>query len=362
MNHSEMIARRLDNQGLLHTRFDSPAEVVRWNLAVQAQDYAGAKWSLGQRLDGVTDTDLDALFDRGELLRTHAMRPTWHLVLPEDLRWLLALTSPRVQAANRTRYRDLGLDEATRERGRETIRGAIADAGPLSRNAIGAVLEDAGIDPAGQRLAFLLMDAELEAVVCSGPRQGKQHTYALFDDRVPPEPPRAREAMLAEMAERYVTSHGPVTPHDLSWWSGLTVRDARAGLALAGDRLARIEIDGAEWWHAPGHVSPTPEPPLVRLLQPWDEYALGFRAHNPVWDPDVLKLQTPKGVLWNANLIAVDGILSGGWRRQANARDVQIRTILPTPLDDRYRAALDETAAMYAAFLGRPVTIVDDTP
>lgn len=357
MERPEIIARRMTNQGLLGTRFDSPTDVLRWNLAMQSQDFAGAKWSLGQRLDGATDADLDTLFDAGAILRTHVMRPTWHFVLPEDLRWLLALTAPRVQAANQSRRRELGLDEATQERSRETIRRAIADAGSLTRKAIGEALAAAGIDPAGQRLAYLLMDAELEAVVCSGPRQGKQHTYALFDERVPPSPPRDREEMLAEMAERYVASHGPVTPHDLAWWSGLTVRDARAGLELAGDKLTSVELDGTAWWLAPGKTPSLPEAPLVRLHQAWDEYVLNFRAHNPVWNPEVLALQHPKGALWNANLIAVDGIVSGGWRRQATAREVRITTTLPSPLGPEHRAALTDAADAYATFLGRPVTI-----
>jgi hypothetical protein len=357
MERPEIIARRLDNQGLLRTRFGSPQDAVRWNLAVQAQDYPGAKWSLGQRLDGITDADLDALFDAGAILRTHVMRPTWHFVLPEDLRWLMALTAPRVQAANRSRYLELGLDEVTRERGREAIRDAIAVDGPLGRAAIGEALNTAGIDPAGQRLAYMLMDAELEMIVCSGPRQGKTHTYALFDERVPPEPARDRDAMLAELAVRCVASHGPVTPHDVSWWSGLTVRDARRGLALAGDRLDRVTIDGTDWWLAPAAAPPLSETPMAHLLQPWDEYALGFRAHNPVWDPAVLAMQNPKGTLWNASLIALDGIIAGGWRRQVTAREVRITTILPSVPGDAHRAALERAAETYSKFLELPVVI-----
>lgn len=357
METLEIIARRLDTQGLLRTRFASPQEVVRWQLAVQAQDYAGAKWSLGQRLDGVTDAALDALFDAGAILRTHVMRPTWHFVLPEDLRWLLALTAPRVHAANRGRYRELGLDEATLERGREAIERAIADAGPLTRQGLAGPLAAAGIDPAGQRLAYLAMYAELEAAIVSGPRQGKQHTYALFDERVPPAPPRDRDAMLAELVARYVASHGPAPARDVAWWSGLTVRDVRRGLALAGDRLACVEIDGTEWWHAPGEAPAWPDEPLVHLLQPWDEYALNFRAHNPVWSPAALGMQHPKGALWNANLVVVDGRVAGGWRRLLTPREARITPILPEPLGAAHRSALAREVERYGDFLGLPVVL-----
>jgi hypothetical protein len=356
-DHPDIIARRLHNHGLLAPRFATPEEVVRWQLAVQAQDYAGAKWSLGQRLDGFSDAEIDRLFDEGRILRTHVLRPTWHFVAPDDLRWLLALTAPRVQAANRTRYLELGLDEATRARGIEAIHRAIVVAGPLPRKAVAEALAAAGIDPAGQRLAYLLMDAELEAVICSGPRHGKQHTYALFDERVPPGAAREREAMLAELAMRFVASHGPVTPHDLAWWSGLTVTDARRGLALAGDRLACAEIDGIARWHVPGESAGGWDSPLVHLFQPWDEYVLGFNARNPAWTPELRAMQGPKGALWNASLIAVDGRVAGGWRRQVTAREARIATILPSDLSKEEQAALARAAEAYGRFLEMPVVV-----
>lgn len=354
---ADVTTRRLHNQGLLATRFGTPEEIVRWNLAVQAQDYPGAKWTLGQRLEGIRDDDLDRLFDAGRILRTHVMRPTWHFVLPEDLRWLLALTAPRVHAANRTRYLELGLDEPTRERGREAIQRAIADAGPLTRNELREAIAAAGIDASEQRTAYLLMYSELEAAIVSGPRRGRQHTYALFDDRVPPGGERDREEAMAELVARYIASHGPATPHDIAWWSGLTISDARRGLAMVEDQLACAEIDGVAWWHAPGEVPERPAGPLVHLLQPWDEYVVGFRNHHPAWDPATRELQHPKGELWNAGLIAVDGLVIGGWRRKVTAREARITTILREPLGPAQRAALEAAAERYGRFLGRDVTI-----
>jgi hypothetical protein len=361
MRIADAITRRLNAQGLLGTRFATPEEVVRWQLAVQAQDYPGAKWSLGQRLSGVDDAALDRLFDEGRILRTHVMRPTWHFVLPEDLRWLLALTAPRVHATNKGRYAELGLDERTRARGGEVIHRAIADAGPRTRQELGEALAAAGIDPAGQRLAHLVMHAELEAVVCSGPRRGKQHTYALFDERVPPGGERDREEEgVAELVQRYVASHGPATPHDIAWWSGLTVSDARRGLAMVESQLARTAIDGVEWWHTPEEPSRRSRGPLVHLLQPWDEYVLGFNARNPAWPPEIRAMQGPKGKLWNASLIAVDGLVAGGWRRKLLARESRIATILPRPLAADQRAALEREVERYGRFLGLPVVMEDE--
>ncbi len=354
---ADLTAHRLHNQGLLGASFDTPEDVVRGNVAVQAQDYPGAKWSLGQRVNGVSDVDLDRLLDGGRILRTHVMRPTWHFVLPEDLPWLLALTAPRVHAANRARYRELELDDTTLERGREVVEREIADVGPRTRPELGDALAASGIDPAGQRLAYLVMYAELEAAIVSGPLRGKQHTYARFDDRVPPGRERDRDEALTELVVRYMRSHGPATPHDVAWWSGLTVTDARRGLEMAGDRLARSEIDGVTWWHDADLPDARLDAPTVHLLQPWDEYVVGFRNHQPVWIPEIRAMQSPKGALWNASLIAVDGVVRGGWRRKMSARDVRISLILPHELDAAHSAALDSEASRYGAFLGRPVTI-----
>ena len=357
---SDLTLRRLHTQGLLQPRFDSPEAVVGWNVAVQAQDYPGAKWTIGQRLDRATDAELDRRFDDGAFLRTHVLRPTWHFVLPADLRWLLELTGPRVQAGNAAAYRDLELDEATRKRGTEVIERAIADDGPRTRRELGEALAAAGIALDGQRLGLLAMYAELERVICSGPRRGKQHTYARFDDRVPPAPPRDRDEAIAELAFRYIASHGPVTPPDFAWWSGLTVTDARRGFEAVSDRLERMTVEDETWWIVPDGAPAPPSGPMVHLLQPWDEYVVGFRRHQPVWDLDVRALQHPKGELWNASLIALDGIVSAGWRRKLTTREVRIAPILMSPLSASHRAGLERAAADYGRFLDRKVVLLLD--
>jgi hypothetical protein len=357
MDMTDIRRQRLHNQGLVRTRFGLPEDVVRWNVAVQAQDYPGSKWGIGQRLDGTVDTDLDRLYDAGTILRTHVLRPTWHFVLPVDLRWLLALSAPRVHAANRSRYRELELDGATLVRGCDVIDRAIADAGPLTRQDLGTALEAAGIDPTGQRLTYLVMHAELEAVVCSGPRRGKQHTYARFDDRVPLGNERSREEAVAELTTRYFVGHGPATPHDFAWWSGLTVTDARRGFAASRDHLQRATVDGAEWWFAADRPTESPRDPLLHLLPAWDEYVVGFRNHDPTWAPAVRAMQHPKGPLWNANLIAADGMVIGGWRRRLAEREVHISPILPIELNPDHRRELGRAADAYGRFLGRQVSL-----
>jgi DNA glycosylase AlkZ-like len=186
MTSLDIAHRRLANQHIVQPTFKQPGDVVRWLGAVQAQDYAGAKWALGLRLRGVTDDDIDQAFGAGSILRTHLMRPTWHFVTPLDIGWLLALTGPRVHAVNGYMYRKLELDSAIFKRSNATLAKALRGGKQLTRNELRGVLQKAGIATDGElRMGYLMMRAELDGLVCSGARRGKQFTYALVDERAP---------------------------------------------------------------------------------------------------------------------------------------------------------------------------------
>jgi hypothetical protein len=351
---------RMHTQRLAGAPFDAPEAMVRWHLAVQAQDYPGAKWAIGQRTDGVTDADLDRAFNDGAILRTHVMRPTWHFVLPEDLRWLLALTAPRVHAGNAGRYRQLGLDDATLARSDAALARSLEGGRHLTRAELADALADAGIATEGQRLAHMLMHAELEALICSGPRKGKQFTYALLDERVPATPPRDRDDALAEITRRYFESHGPATPHDMAWWSGLTVTDCRRGIAALGDQMSSATVDDTTWWFFPPAGALSASQPSAHLLPAYDEYYIGFRQHQVAWHPDLRQRYDTTRELWAANLVAVDGQIVGGWRRKLAAKEVRIATTAPLDLDTGEQAALVAATEDYGRFIGLPVVIDDD--
>src|ERR1044072_4134510 len=106
----DFVSARLNNHKLADSKFKKPAEVVRWFGAIQAQDFNAAKWALALRMRKTTNEQIEAAFNKGEILRTHVMRPTWHFVTPEDISWLLKLTASRVHAASAYIYRTLELD------------------------------------------------------------------------------------------------------------------------------------------------------------------------------------------------------------------------------------------------------------
>lgn len=357
MDLTRIAAQRLGNEHLIGAPLGSLVETVSWFAAVQAQDYGGSKWGLAQRMaPSVTDALLDRDFDDAAILRTHVLRPTWHFVTPTDIRWLLALTGPRVQAKNEGRYRQLDLDPATLRKGVRVIVNALEDANSLMRTEIADILERSRISPDGQRMPYLLMYAELEALICSGPRKGKQHTYALLDERVPAARPIDREAALAELSKRYFTSHGPATAHDFSWWSGLTMRDAREGVALNGDGLCTEEIGGR-----PFHFSPTTgsrptrlRTPTVHLLPNYDEYLVAYQDYSPVFDADRLGHPDRAAPALQGHIVVLNGQVIGGWHRAVRTDRVEIDVDLLIEVSDIEWKAVQRAATGYARFMGRP--------
>ena len=193
---------RIRNLRLNGAPLPTAQAVVTWLCAVQAQDYGPAMWSVGQRSTGLTEADVERAFAAGEILRTHVLRPTWHFVAPKDILWLLELTRPRVQALSAFGVRREQLDAETFRRAHGAFVQALQGGQQLTRNELGVRLREAGIEAQGTRLAHILMRAELEALICSGVPRGKQHTYALLDERVPPARRLTREKALGELTCR----------------------------------------------------------------------------------------------------------------------------------------------------------------
>jgi Winged helix DNA-binding domain len=354
----DLAHRRLRNLRLEGPPLASPAEVVGWLGAVQSQDYGPAKWSVAARTSGVGDADLDQAFADGTILRTHVLRPTWHFVLPADIRWLLELTAPRVHALNAYSYRQLGLDDAVRERAATLLAAALRGGNQLTRRELGEVLRAGGIAASGFRLAYLLAHAELERVVCSGARNGRQHTYALLEERAPQAASRAREEALAELTLRYFTSHGPATAKDFRWWSSLTAADVAEGLALVGSRLQAETVDGVTYWSAaaapPRRAAASP---TVHLLQGYDEYVVGYSESKWVLDLDGTARSRSQARALANGVVVRDGQVAGHWRRLLPGRSVAVEVALYEPLDDAASRSLEAAAARHAEFLGLPATL-----
>lgn len=349
--------QRLHNLGLTAAAFRQPAEVVDWLVAVQAQDFAGAKWALGLRMQAATDETVEAAFTAGAILRTHLLRPTWHFVTPADIRWLLALTAPRVQAANGTMYRKLGLDSALLARSSQVLARALDGGRQLTRDELRQALHQAGItDTSEQRLVYMLMNAELEGLICSGARRGKQFTYALLDERAPNGKMPDRDAALAELTRRYFSSRGPASEYDFAKWSGLTVSDARHGLEANAAILQREEVDGRSYWFVPSESGPPAGASGAWLLSIYDEYISSYKDYSLILDPSYAEgLWAMGNALTYIMMIA--GQVVGSWQRTLRKRAVLIKTHPLRPLSQEEQLLVAAAAEQYGAFLNLPVSL-----
>lgn len=356
MQEQNILEQRLSNQHLAGNPLATAAEVVGWLGAVQAQDYAGAKWALGQRMHAADETLVDQAFNDGTILRTHIMRPTWHFVTPADIRWLLELTAPRVNVVNGYMYRQFELDDALFARSNQIIADALVGGRFLTRSELGKVLEKGGITASGIRLGYIIHRAELDAVVCSGPRRGKQFTYALLDERAPQAKSLPYDEALAELTKRYFTSHGPAAVEDFAWWSGLTKRQARQGLEMVGDILIQERVGEKDYWLVPNQSLVKEPSPTAYLLPNYDEYLISYRDSSPVLDPAQAHMIETSNPIFTHFLI-IDGRMLGTWRRDFTKDTATITLKRFKPLSDAQEESIRIAAARLGEFMGLAVAL-----
>jgi hypothetical protein len=343
----DVIARaRMVGQGLWGSQPSEPGAAVRRLVAMQAQEHLYARWSVGQR-SSTRASEVDAAFDGGAILRSHVLRPTWHFTTPDDLRWLLALTGPIIDARNARRYAELGLDPRTRRRATDVIAAAVSTR-PLTRRDLVQVLEQRGIATEGQRIAHLLLHAELHAVLCSGPMRGKEHTYVAFDARVPPGVPYEGEAARAELARRWFTTRGPAAVRDFAWWSGLPMGDARQGLAAVQTDLTSFEHAGRTYWT--GELPPPARGTHVDLVQCYDETIISYTQSRDVLETATVAFPVPRHIDGFVHVALCDGRLLGHWRLARADGDDVVETRLARTVTAREAKALTAAIARYEAF------------
>ena len=390
MDPDSVVRLRLQSQMLRGPAAESPEAALRKLLAVQAQEFPYARWSLAQRASphessgglrgstrggsaaSVTAAGIEGAVADGRILRTHILRPTWHFVHRDDLRWLLALSAPRLHQGNAGMYRSTGIDAAVATRSSKVLAGAVAGGNHQTREQLAATLRAAGYTGKGLELAYLIMHAEISGVLVSGSpvrsRGGAlKQTYALFDERVPAGPVVAptRDEALAELAVRYFTSRGPATVKDCADWSGLTMADVRQGVLLALERdpeaLGTTAIDGVVAYCSAGPEGCGPETggqyggPRIDLIQCYDEYVMGYSATRHYLGGSAPALPVDGALM---HVVLLDGRMAGSWRHTLLPGRCELDIRLFAPADPAPGSALDvaigEAVDRYGAFLGIP--------
>ncbi len=353
---SAILQLRLANQHLAQQHLTDPRAIVAHLGAVQSQDYPAALWALGLRLANATRASLEYAVNGGTILRTHVLRPTWHFVAPEDIRWMLALTAPRIKRAMASRDRELGLNDETVARTNTVITRVLEGGKQLTRTELRDALQVAGIAVAdGSVLSHLVSRAELDGVVCSGAPRGKQHTYALLEERVPRAPMRERDEAVAELAGRYFASHGPATLNDFAWWSGLTVVDGRRGLEAHGSRFVSEQACGLTYWFAASSAPDTALASAALLLPNYDEFTVAYRSRELFYAREFVWRPGPRDDVPFGNVIVIGGQVVGMWQRSLVKERLRIEPKWFNPPSRRQETAFSDAAQRYAAFVGLPL-------
>lgn len=356
MTHSEITNHRLQNQQIAYSAAKNTKELVSWMGAMQAQDFQQAKWAIGVRLPKLTEQQIESAFNQGSIIRSHLLRPTWHLVSSDDIYWLIELSAPQIKSATKSRHRDLELSENVLKRSTEVIIDVLEGKKSLTREELNGHLNQAGINTGGQRLPHILMQAEIDAVICSGPIRGKNQTYALLAERVQTKYLLQKEEALALLAKKYFSSHGPATLLDFGWWSGLPIKDARLALELNKAVLSFETIGSDTYWYNESDSEYKTLPDSAYLLPAFDEYLIAYQNRSALIDADHHKKAISNNGIFRP-VIVVNGKISGLWKRKIKKDIVQIELEHFVPQNNKVENLIRKASDSFGYFSGKTVEL-----
>ena len=348
---NQIAQMRLQVQQLVNPQFNTPKELVSWMGAIQAQDITMAKWAVGIRLKNAKQETVNDALRKGEILRIHVMRPTWHYISSEDARWMIKLSSERVRAANASYARGLGLEISGQllSKSYKLLEKILEGNRHLTKQEIEEEFQKADF-PVHERYVHRLMEyAETESIVCSGTEKGNKHTYALLDERVPPAKELHRDEALALLALRYFQSHSPASFSDFLWWSGLTTGDARKAISFIKHELITERINDQEYFiHESCRAAN--DTPTLHLLPPFDEYLISYKDRSAVLTAEHQpKAHNRWGIFYP--VIAHNGQIAGNWNKTTKKKETQLETSFFEPKLKVNQSLLKEASAKYQSFI-----------
>lgn len=353
MTMKDIIRHRLHRQQLAKPEFATAGEVVSWLGAVQSQDYLGALWSIGQRMKKSVEADIEQAIADKSIIRTWPMRGTLHFVAPKDIRWMLKYLTPRVMIRAAGIYRQSGLEKKDFTKSAKLFEKALEGGKQLTRDEMYDVLERGKISTADTRGLHILGNLAQKGLICFGARKGKQQTFALLEEWVPPASIPDKDEALAELALRYFTSHGPATIADFMWWAGLTKADATAALESVKHQLACETVEGDPYWLSPSAAAPRINASTAYLLPTYDEYGIAYKERSTIIDP----LHYKKIGNFMTSSIVINGRIEGIWRRTVNKNKVVLETKSFTSFSQKQNSTIATAVKRYSKFIGMACTV-----
>ncbi len=354
MTLSDIAKIRLQNQHLINSKLKSPKEIVKLMGAMQAQDYSMAKWAVGIRLNGNTEREIVDSLNKGEILRTHLLRPTWHFVSSDDIYWILDLTAPRIKASMKSRHKNLGFTESIIKKSNKIIEKSFKKSKYLTRDEIKEEIEKNKIDTSGNRLSHLLMLAELDGIICSGPDRNNKITYALLQERVPNKIKLKKDEALEKLAKRYFTSHGPASIKDFAWWAGLTLSDSKKAVETNKAELNMKTINSETYYFKDSNINIIENKKSVHLLPAYDEFLISYANRSAALQDKHYKNTVSSNGIFRP-VILIDGQVFGLWKRNSIKDKIIIEFELYKSVSKIEKSLILKAADNFSSFTGKKI-------
>jgi hypothetical protein len=351
---------RLVNQQIEASTFKEGKDLVSWMGAMQAQDYAMATWGIGLRLPGSTEKLIQEEIDRGAILRTHLLRPTWHLISADDIWWILELTAAQVRTKSSSRLKQLGISSELCLKSNQVIESAFISHKYLTREELYFEMEQNKVGGGKDCWSHLIFLAELDGILCSGIKKDKSQTYAILCDRVSRPASISRDEALAKLAFKYFSSHCPASLNDFIWWSGLPITAAKRALEIIKPGFISETIADQEFWFPENFSRSAPVASSVYLLPAFDEFLISYKDRTAAFPlRHHSKAFTNNGIFHP--VIVVGGKVKGIWKRTIKKNKVYFESQF---FDDVSKEVLDLTknaALKFAAFLDKEIEYIQPT-
>lgn len=358
MELNDIAIERLESQNMSSNKIRSPAELVSWLVAVQAQEYENAKWSIGLRLRCKSDNYIEKALRTKKIVRTWANRGTLHFVNSKDIKWMLKLVAPRLIKRNFRRYRELGLDEETLSKAVTILEESVSGTKGIKRSILKDILKENNISVDGQRFTFMLQRASLNGLIHQGTSVKNDPMYHSLMDL--PSPQMTHNEALSEFSKRYFYSHGPATIKDFVWWSGLTVKEAQTGLKSAESELNSYDIGNKIYWSKIGRKWKDQTLPNVKLIPQYDDYLLGYKDRGASIDETTKEFLQPKYGRFNP-VILVNGTVTGTWKRKISGNKVFFKLNHFRSLTSQENKALISEINNYSMFIDKEYSGIENS-
>lgn len=357
MDDRTIAFHRLANQQIARQRSADINALSVYLGAVQAQDASMAKWAFGSRIASLLEGDFDNAFNAGRLIRTHVMRPTWHIVPADDLGWMLDISAPSLKNLLKTRHAELGLTPALIDTCFGLFEKALSGASHLTKEELTSELAKHKVVVDNQQMYHLTFLAEIEKLVCSGVLKQKKHSYALYGERISDKGKLPRAEAIYRLARTYFSSRGPASLKDFCWWSGLGQREAALAQELVGQGFGSFSREGLTYIYPETGFEGAGQSDSVLLLPAFDEFIICYANRSAViTQKEMARVISSNGIF--RPILVVQGEVVGIWKREIK-KEVLRLTVLPfKPLSKKQEAICKQQAKRLGQFYGKQIEVI----